>query len=233
MFKINDKVIFLGNEDGIIIKILENKKYLVKHYIPKKYNDKEKEETESVFFEWELTRFDNNTPTYNKRNDIEAHLDKVKVNTNVKRFYRDYLRNINFNPFYQRDLVWTLDQKREYIEYLFENKVKVEPKFIVEMDEKTLDDKYEILDGKQRLSAIIDFIENKFSIFDDDYYVELNAQDKNYFLSINIEFERISINNFTRNLTNEEKIELFLIENKKGTIMDRKHLKKLEEMLIV
>lgn len=93
------------------------------------------------------------------------------------------------------------------------------------------EDNYEILDGKQRLTTIINFIDNKFPLDNKYYFKDLSPDDRMTLLGLNVEYESINFYNFERNLTDNEKIELFLIENDKDTKMDEKHLIELRKAL--
>lgn len=77
---------------------------------------------------------------------------------------------INIRPEYQRRLVWDAKKKSRLIESLFMN-VPVPPIFLYEHDLN----RYEVMDGQQRLNTIIDFYENKFSLKGLDYWSQLNG----------------------------------------------------------
>lgn len=74
--------------------------------------------------------------------------------------YRNYSEGkFLVNRKYQRKLVWTVDEK----EYLIDSIVKDLPIPLILLAQ-TEDGKLEIIDGLQRLNAIVSFIENRFSI---------------------------------------------------------------------
>jgi uncharacterized protein with ParB-like and HNH nuclease domain len=74
--------------------------------------------------------------------------------------YRNYSEGkFLVNRKYQRKLVWTVDEK----EYLIDSIVNDLPIPLILLAQ-TEDGKLEIIDGLQRLNAIISFIENRFSI---------------------------------------------------------------------
>lgn len=82
--------------------------------------------------------------------------------------------NIDFNvwlPKYnrnlQRDFVWTLPQKQEFIRSILMHRC-IPPISIIYYDHKV----FKIIDGKQRLSTLIDFYFNKFPLLIDgtEYY---------------------------------------------------------------
>lgn len=219
MFKKGEKVFCLLAE-GIIEEKISDRKYLVRF-------GNDVREVDVVT----LSGADAVDGGYRKMAEPLKRLRRTKLNISVKQLYLDYMESINLDPFYQRGPVWTGSQKRDYIEFLFRTGQKIEPKFIKEMGKTG--DVMEVLDGKQRLMAVTEFLENGFPIFGGDYWKDFCAKDKAYFLSLDVEYERITVGNFERNLTASEKLELFLIENAKGTRMSQEHLEKIKKLLLV
>lgn len=91
--------------------------------------------------------------------------------------YSDY-REDKFivNRRYQRKLVWTLSEKQAFIDSIVRGYSV--PLFLLAQSTRTKDvDKWEILDGMQRINAICSFIENDFSIEFDGYsgYFDLSS----------------------------------------------------------
>ena len=86
----------------------------------------------------------------------------------IQEAYRNYSDGkFLVNRKYQRKLVWTVDEK----EYLIDSIIKGLPIPLVLLAQ-TDDGKLEIIDGLQRLNAIISFIENRFS--KDGLYFDIN-----------------------------------------------------------
>lgn len=89
------------------------------------------------------------------------------INSNSKSLlyvYTDY-RDDKFivNRRYQRKLVWTLEEKQAFIDSIIRGYSV--PLFLFAQSTQTKDtEKWEILDGMQRLNAICSFIENEFDI---------------------------------------------------------------------
>jgi len=73
---------------------------------------------------------------------------------------------INVNRRYQRKLVWTLEEKQRLIESI----LKKYPIPAILIAEREHTGTYEIIDGLQRLHAIISFIQNSFSTLDGKYF---------------------------------------------------------------
>lgn len=141
----------------------------------------------------------------------------------------DYLKNNKYDlePFYQRDIVWNKNQKINYIENLFTGRANINLILIFNGFES--DKSYEVLDGKQRINSIFEFIQNKFSIFDGIKYKDLISSDKFDFGNLLVNITEISSKNNIP-IDNNIKIDLFLEVNELGTKITRKHLKKVKEM---
>lgn len=86
-------------------------------------------------------------------------------------------RQLDLDPPYQRRSVWSLKDKRFFIDTIL-NGYPAPPIFL----HKSLDDHgratYHVVDGKQRLETIIDFANNKIRIPDD--FVDINLQKKRW-----------------------------------------------------
>jgi hypothetical protein len=67
-----------------------------------------------------------------------------------------YSFGINMDPDYQRGLVWTLEDKQALIESIFDD-VDIGKFVFAQRPFEANAPGYEIIDGKQRLSALIDF----------------------------------------------------------------------------
>src|SRR5690606_8549542 len=78
----------------------------------------------------------------------------------IQEAYRTYAEGkFLVNRKYQRKLVWTVDEK----EFLIDSILKDLPIPLVLLAQ-TKDGKLELIDGLQRMNAIISFIENRFAI---------------------------------------------------------------------
>lgn len=90
----------------------------------------------------------------------------------IQEIYRQYSdKKFLVNRKYQRKLVWTVDEK----EYLIDSIISDFPIPLILLA-KTQDDKFEVIDGLQRLNAIISFIENRFSV--DGKFFDVNQSSR-------------------------------------------------------
>jgi hypothetical protein len=85
----------------------------------------------------------------------------------------DFVRGkkwLNLRPEYQRRLVWDDAKRSLFIESLLLN-VPIPPIFLYEWELS----RYEVMDGQQRLNAIVDFYENGFALKGLEKWEELNG----------------------------------------------------------
>jgi len=84
--------------------------------------------------------------------------------------HRRYIRgDIELRPFYQRNSVWTEKKKSRLIESIL-HKVPIQAIYLAERADGTR----EVIDGQQRLTAIFEFRENKFTLKDLTILTHLN-----------------------------------------------------------
>ena len=232
--KIGDKVYHYQKErfqDLIITKI--NGKIITcrgKEYTKVPYTTNyEWKDIERDFTEVELAKEVNiNGETLTKENKW-YHLLEFTPNMAMRLIdiYRYWLNEeIDLNTFYQRDLVWSKKQKLAYIMAIFEKGIETKPTFIVNV---VKDPRLEVLDGKQRITTLLDFIEDKIKLENGKVFSELSEKDKETILFHQIRYTRIIKQGYNNDLTDKEKVELFLEINELGTKMSDKHIEKIKE----
>lgn len=129
---------------------------------------------------------------------------------------------VDFNPSYQRDLVWSLKDEQKLIESIF-NRVDIGKFVFIQMgySSKLL---YEILDGKQRLTALYRFYTDQFT-YKGYYYSELPCKLKYIFQDTSIAVACTR----KENLTEKDILNYFLKLNTSGKPVDKVHLDKIEK----
>ena len=169
-----------------------------------------------------------------KRKSYEDSFERVDLNTDFLYLLEMYNRGELFmDPVYQRDFVWTKEQKQLYIKNLFEDKASVKPTFIEyseTLEDGTLKRIAEVLDGKQRIKSLIDFYNNEFDV-NGLYYKDLHYRDQFFFERLNVVYTRIMNREGRKDLKLETKIQLFLEINMLGTRMSDEDLKKAQSLL--
>jgi hypothetical protein len=213
-FSIGEEV-YIGNlfgyrvseilEDGMII-VIENEKKDFRVLLWNEIFSMEKEKETSFF----------------NKDSLNIDFSTMTIQGLIHYFYHF---GIDMNPDYQRDLIWEDNQKIFLIDSIF-NDIDIGKFVLIKLDYEDNRESYEILDGKQRLSTIIDFIEDRFK-FNGVLFSELSRSDKRNFLN-----KRISVGlSDERNFDKKKIIEYFIRLNVTGTPVSRDFLKKLEKSI--
>jgi len=140
-------------------------------------------------------------------------------------FSYHYSFGIDYNPSYQRELCWDLKDKEKLIESIF-NAVEIGKFVMVELPYKENSPGFEILDGKQRLTTLIQYYEDQFS-YRGKTFSQLSQKDKNHFLNYNITLGRGD-----ESWTLKDKMEYFLKLNVSGVPQSEDHLNKVRQDLL-
>lgn len=88
----------------------------------------------------------------------------VKQTWSILEIYQKVQGNkLILDPNYQRNAIWKPDKKVAFVESLYMG-ILIPPIYVVEIPGESILDgaSYEVVDGKQRLTTILDFIGNKF-----------------------------------------------------------------------
>lgn len=136
----------------------------------------------------------------NKKFDFDVYLPSKKMNL-------------------QRPLVWTLEQKQSLIESIIIRRSILPISVIF-----TLDDVYQVIDGKQRLSAFIEYLQGDFPFcghYCDELPKDYLGQIKRHYICA------YRLCEYDTPVTDDEKIEWFQWINFSGTPQDISHMEKL------
>lgn len=129
---------------------------------------------------------------------------------------------VDFNPPYQRGLVWDLVDEQKLIESIF-NRVDIGKFVFIHLGYHS-DIMYEVLDGKQRLTALYRFYTDQFQ-YKGCYYSELPRELKYIF-----DDTPVAVAVSKKELLKEKDIlNYFLKLNTSGKPMDVAHLNKIEK----
>lgn len=127
--------------------------------------------------------------------------------------------NLDMNPVYQRGYVWTEQQQISYIEYRLRGGFSGKDIFWnckTWMGSTKKGDRLELVDGKQRIKAVLDFMDNKIKVFG-NYYRDF--EDKLHLIGHDFIFH---VNNLD---TQMQVVEWYLGMNTGGSIHTEKDLK--------
>lgn len=110
-----------------------------------------------------------NNSTSNEYEEKRKELEKTKITKqtwSIREIYQKTKEeNLIVDTDYQRNVIWDKKKQSAFIESLF-MEIIVPPIYVVELPEEDIlsGNKYEVVDGKQRLTAIQDFMKNKLSL---------------------------------------------------------------------
>lgn len=104
--------------------------------------------------------------------DHDSAQDLIVRGDSVERTYSNYRdRRYVVNRAYQRKLIWTLDEKQKFIDSIMRGYPV--PLILLAEDNKSGTGLLEIIDGMQRLNAIMGFVQNEYPV--DGHYFDLNT----------------------------------------------------------
>jgi len=130
---------------------------------------------------------------------------------------------VNFDVDYQREHVWQLADKLALIESIFNN-IEIGKFVFVQKHETTEGKYYEVIDGKQRLTAVCEFYEDRYK-YRGKYFSQLSGKDRHKFLNHSVSY------GFLENPSKEAIYTTFIKMNTCGKPMENKHLDKVRKLL--
>lgn len=133
---------------------------------------------------------------YLKKRELLSNTKIVKQSWSIIEIYQKIKNNkLILDPQYQRNVIWNNEKKIAFIESLYMG-IIIPPVYVVEIpsDNVLEGSKYEVVDGKQRLSTIKSFINNDF---------RLKQKNLEYYADIFNEKNFDNIQNEYNTLTNE------------------------------
>ena len=215
-FNVGDKVEVGSLVDPFVKEVLFDGKGYVIGYTKE---GKEKD-CENTFLWYNVRPITNTEESFLENQDVQLYYSNQTVRSLLTKFLSF---GVDIAPFYQRDLVWTQEDKEKLIESVFHN-VDIGKFVFIENDYRKDGLSYEILDGKQRLVALTDYYLNKFP-YNGKYYNDLSWIDRKAF-----ENHHVSVANL-RDMDDNQKIRFFILLNTTGHVVEEAHLKKLKKIL--
>lgn len=157
-------------------------------------------------------------PRISKPDDLRLSYNQTTLECLIHRVYHF---GVNFNPSYQRDYVWSAADKEALLESIFTH-VDI-GKFLFNY---VYADKYgyEIVDGKQRLSTLIEFFEDKIT-YKGVHYSELCKEDRYIFDNYTVCYADL------RYAEEKDVLRYFIRVNTTGRTMSKKHLQEVKNRL--
>lgn len=225
-FEVGDVVIYGRWENATVLeKIDSGKFYLIGGEVDEGRDGIKKRKTYVCWHDIILER-KNNPCVFRKDDNIHMQYGQTTLDSLLHKVYQP---GVDFDVDYQRDYVWTLEDKVALIDSIMEN-ADIGKFAFIRRDyarEKRPNGKlYEILDGKQRLSTLVEFFEDRFE-YKGLKFSQMSQQDKWHFESYSVNYADIDGTTYTR----KQILELFYRLNKHGKIMEQKHLERVKRMI--
>lgn len=224
-FNTGDKVRYGAMKESVVDEVLyDGKVYGLKCIATNNnYGHPYDYETYRVVMWTEIRPLESGDTTFAENQDVRLYFNNSTIDSLI---HKHYHFGVDFNPDYQRGYVWEQEDKELLLDSIFKNIDIGKFVFIrlsdAEWMEKNLG--YEILDGKQRLSTLIEFYENKLT-YKGKYFNDLSGKDKAVFRNHMVSVAEV-------NETDKKTVlKYFLMLNRTGKAMDQSHLNEVEQML--
>ncbi len=153
------------------------------------------------------------------------------------------IKPVNFNPFvelngekefYQRPLVWSLEDKQNLIHSIYNRlscgKIVIRNRGWNWLESRDNEDECywtDVVDGKQRLNTIVEFMNNEFPDKNGVYYNDFSSVSKRKFT----DHQLFTYQEMNDTCTDEEVLEQFLLVNFAGVVQSEDHLQFVEKIL--
>jgi len=230
IFSIGQEVISGAHQKTVVLEVAEdNKMYLIEHdYI---VNNPTSKGHGSHFYKRRWVFWVDLFPKINfsekkifsKRDELELNYYQTQISSLHSLFYHF---GVDLNPDYQRDLVWSMDDKIKLIDSIFDNVDIGKFVFVVrDYKDRQTPHLFEILDGKQRLTAIMEFWEDRF-LWNGLLFSQLHPLDQHHFTGY-----RLSKAELNKPKDLNVLYKFFLKLNTSGKPIDEKHLNKVKSLI--
>lgn len=226
-FNVGDKVRYGAMDEAVVEEIFKDGKiYLLRCTLIKERLGVATEDISYHATCWYHIRpiMAKNTKTNFAKEKLHIQFLNCTVESLLFRYYRF---GVDLNPVYQRGYVWCQEDKKKLIQSIFDDVDIGKFVFVRLSNEEWFerDVMYEILDGKQRLSTLIEFYENRFP-YNGKYFNDLDPYDKRAFLNHPVSVGEIG------DVDKKTIYSQFLKLNRTGKPISKEHLEKVEKLLL-
>lgn len=168
-----------------------------------------------------------------KEHSIFDDLHITEITSDINSMLHEFAAgSYEFNPVYQRELVWTTEKKQAFIKKLIIGDIDLCPTLIMPPFKKGRRE-FEVLDGKQRMMAVIQFIQGQFPV-EGFYYKNLSSGDVSRLMNSPFKYKQVKYydKNGLSEMSLKQKVELFLQINEYGQKVSDEHLAKIKKEFI-
>ena len=224
--KVGDNVQYGNIEKSIVTEVLDDGKIYLLHqkYLHNNYGKHVPMERQ-MYVPWQEVQ-DFKTPEEQEQTPQLSYRDGVRMsqfNATLDGIVHRYYNKTNMSPEYQRGDVWEASDKVALIDSIFNN-VEIGKFAFITLPYSRDGFQYEILNGKQRLQSIIDFVEGRFE-YKGKKFRELHRLDQHHLRNYSVLMTE------TENLTLEQKCKYFLKLNTTGKPQSQEHMDKIRKMI--
>lgn len=225
-YKVDEKVVYGGYKESHVTEVLDNGRILKVHTksIKSNYGNPVVVESDNYVCWTDLVPFKDEKGMKALCYTDEIHLNFFQSSIDSL-FHYYYHFGIDMNPDYQRGNVWEDKDKLLLLESIFNN-VDIGKFVIIQRDFNVAEDVplYEILDGKQRLTALVEFYESRVQ-YKGLYFKDMCHEDQHHFEDYCISMARTE-----RPMTQAQKYGYFLKLNVSGKAQDPKHIEYVKKL---
>ncbi len=182
---------------------------------------------------------------------LDSILHKLDLSPEYKKRDREYqingitIEECNFNPYviingikkyYQRPLVWTLEDKQNLIESIYYGIgcgsiiIKVNDWDVLQKRADSGETELyfsDVVDGKQRLNTIYEFVNNEFCDRDGNYFEQFSKKAQHLFL----DHQLFSYGEINSQVNDEDVLKQFLKVNFAGVPQSSEHIDYVKSLL--
>lgn len=227
LFKVGDSVKCGGMSNLTVTEVLLNGYGYTLHYDYIDNNSQVKHKVGDWTGDWlsvfPATSFAKSDNPLREKDDIEIVFANNDIESLLHRVYSS-AAGVDFKPDYQRDLVWSKEQKAALLDSIFSNVDIGKFTFIKRDYQPDRVFYYEILDGKQRLSTLCEFYEDRF-IWKGKKYSELCFEDAYHFKRFPVVSAEVG------EITEQQIYKLFVKLNTSGQPVSKEHLDKIKSLI--
>ena len=214
-FKVGDSVSIGNLQNAVVTKVYEGGKiYQIE-------SGSEEARSSAIEFWHSLRPATEGDTSFTQNEDLRISFQNRTVYSILHAYYSG---GIDMNPSYQRELVWDEADKVALIDSIF-HQVDIGKFVMVSLPYAPGGAWVEILDGKQRLNALVEFYENRFP-YKGKFYNELHWRDRVHFEGYSIAWADCP------EMSENQKLRYFLMLNTGGRAVSAEHLDKIRDMVV-
>jgi len=228
-WEVGERVQYGNHENAEVLEVADEQFYLVRIWGMKK------EQHGSNYYPYETIHWE---PWWRLEDEIDivdrgaplSYRDDVRIiymNSTISGLIHMHYNGMDYEPEYQRGHVWTMKQRVALIDSIFNN-IDIGKFAIINRGYDCIDEPYrEMLDGKQRLTTLVMFYEDRFE-YCGKVYSRMHGQDQGHFEH----YQALTAETEGAEMTREQKLRYFLKLNTAGAPQDQEHIDKIKDLWV-